>query len=163
MVYTKFLGMGYEKFPRMSYKKFLGIGSNIFPGNNHKKISSPGQIPANIQCSSQEFLNGKPFPENSQENLQLLPMFSLDFFMTDSWEFPLISTDFLWIFFMVPSKNYNRHEKIYWKQQKTNMCFFRIKEWWTIRVLRLKTHLLHLLTLRLNPLRGNYGWTYIYR
>jgi len=63
MVYTKFLGMGYEKFPRMSYEKFLGIaGSNIFPGNNHKKISSPGQIPANIRCSSQEFLNGDPFP-----------------------------------------------------------------------------------------------------
>ena len=59
IIYEKFLKMGYEKFLRMGIEKFLRIGSDIFPGNNHKKISSPGQTPATVQCSSQEFLNGE--------------------------------------------------------------------------------------------------------
>ena len=61
----KFLGMGCKKFLGMGYEKFFRVGSDIFPGNNHKKISSPGQTPATVRCSSQEFLNAESFPGNS--------------------------------------------------------------------------------------------------
>ena len=82
--------MGYEKILGMGYEKFQRIGSDIFPGNNYKKISSPGQTPATVQCSSQEFLNEESFPGNSWENLKFLLTLSPDFLVKDSWEFPRI-------------------------------------------------------------------------
>ena len=96
IIYEKFLKMGYEKFLRMGIEKFLRIGSDIFPGNNHKKISSPGQTPATVQCSSQEFLNGESswnFSRKSPISVDIFNEFSCERFLeilTNSREFSRI-------------------------------------------------------------------------
>ena len=90
MDYKKLLGMGYKKFFGMGYDKFLRIGYDIFPEHNHKKISNPGQTPATVVCSSQEFLNGQSLTGNSRENLQFLSTFSPDFPVKEPGEFPWV-------------------------------------------------------------------------
>ena len=78
IIYKKFLKMGYEKFLRMCFEKFLRIGSDIFPGNNHKKISSPGQTQPLYSVHPRNF-SMENLPGNSQENLQFLWTFSMNF------------------------------------------------------------------------------------
>ena len=66
MGHKKFLGMGYEKFPR----------------------KSPAPTKLLPLCSSQKFLNGESYPGISLENLRFLSTFSVDISVKDSSEFP---------------------------------------------------------------------------
>jgi len=72
----------------MVSKKFPVIGSEeiswnwsqeILCGNVDNKFSRPGKSPVNVLFESCKFLLGESFFVNSQENLQILSKFLLDF------------------------------------------------------------------------------------